>query len=253
MRSQGIRIVVYGIVVVPTFEQAMAVSNTVKDILSQAGFVVNTEKSRLLPSKVGTWLGFDIDLGEGKLFIPKPNVEWLKAQLRVAVGSDYLHAKVLASIIGKIISMGLATGSVTRLRTRSLYATLQNRQFVVGCKCQRRVGILAGRPRQSIWHSPSAVRLVYSDASDTGFGGYLVEYGKHVVHGQWTETEARQSSTWREIRAVTGTLESIAHKLSNQRVRWFTDNQNVARIIQVGSRKELLQLEALNIFELAVK
>ena len=39
---------------------------------------------------------------------------------------------------------------------------------------------------QSIWRSPSAVRVVYSDASSTGFGSYIVEHGSHIVHGQWT-------------------------------------------------------------------
>ena len=33
---------------------------------------------------------------------------------------------------------------------------------------------------QSIWHSPSAVRLVYSDASDMGYGGYFIEHGSMV-------------------------------------------------------------------------
>ena len=39
----------------------------------------------------------------------------------------------------------------------------------------------------------------------------------------------------------------------NHRIRWFTDNQNVVRIIQVGSGKENLQAEALRIFELTVR
>ena len=32
---------------------------------------------------------------------------------------------------------------------------------------------------QPIWHSPSAVYMymVYSDASNTGYGGYIVEHG----------------------------------------------------------------------------
>ena len=31
-----------------------------------------------------------------------------------------------------------------------------------------------------IWHGPSAVRCVHSDASDVGNGGYIVEHGMHV-------------------------------------------------------------------------
>ena len=34
------------------------------------------------------------------------------------------------------------------------------------------IGKINGQP---IWHSPSAVWIVYSDASNTGYGGYMVE------------------------------------------------------------------------------
>ena len=59
---------------------------------------------------------------------------------------------------------------------------------------------------QNIWQSPSAVRVVYSDASGTGYAGYTVEHGPAVVHGQWSSWEAEQSSTWRELRAVGVTI-----------------------------------------------
>ena len=39
--------------------------------------------------------------------------------------------------------------------------------------------------------------VVYADASDTGYGGHVVEHGDCVAYGQWTEHEAQQSSTWR--------------------------------------------------------
>ena len=35
---------------------------------------------------------------------------------------------------------------------------------------------------QPIWYSPSAVRCVYSDASDTGYGGHTVEHGMYILH-----------------------------------------------------------------------
>ena len=41
--------------------------------------------------------------------------------------------------------------------------------------------------------SPGAVRIVYSDASDTGFGGYIVEHGQYVAHSHWDAVEAQQS------------------------------------------------------------
>ena len=111
---------------------------------------------------------------------------------------------------------------------------------------------LQGYNSQSIWRQPGAVRVVYSDASDTGFGGYTVEHGDEVAHGHWDPMEAQQSSTWRELRAVRLILESLLNKLQNCTVKWFTDNQNVARIIQVGSKTPLLQKEALLVFTLCV-
>ena len=47
-------------------------------------------------------------------------------------------------------------------------------------------------------------------------------------------------------------LEALKSNLSNERVRWFTDNQNVVRILSVGSRKPDLQAEALAVFSISL-
>ena len=74
---------------------------------------------------------------------------------------------------------------------------------------------------------PQHLRAVYTDASQTGYAGYMVQHGCHIAQILWLPTEASKSFTWQEIRAVRGILESLQSKLSNKRVRWFTDNQNV--------------------------
>jgi len=94
--------------------------------------------------------------------------------------------------------------------------------------------------------------VVFSDASNTGFGGYTVENGGLIASGQWSKEETQQSSTWRELRAVHLVLESFSSKLQNERIRWFMDNQNVVRIVLCGSKKPVLQREALTIFEVSV-
>ena len=48
----------------------------------------------------------------------------------------------------------------------------------------------------------SAVGVVYSDASDSGFGGYFVQCGQDLVSGSWLVKEMRTSSTLREILAA---------------------------------------------------
>ena len=118
-----------------------------------------------------------------------------------------LPVRELASIVGKIISMGLAIGPVSRFLTRSIYSLLETRDtwydlLEISADAHRELefwkACLAEYSSQPIWQVPSAVRVVYSDASESGYGGYIVEHGGCVSYGQWTESEAGQSSTWRE-------------------------------------------------------
>ena len=91
---------------------------------------------------------------------------------------------------------------------------------------------------------------MYSDASSTGYGGYAVELGPEFAQGQWSADEMVLSSTWRELKAVYNVLQSFASKLSGHAVKWFSDNQAVVHIVQVGSHRQHLQEGALSIFEL---
>ena len=91
--------------------------------------------------------------------------------------------------------------------------------------------------------------IAYSDASGTGFGGYVVETPINIAHGMWSEDERLLSSTRRELMAVTRVLMSLKGRLANKHVKWFSDNQNVIRIVQRGSMKPALLDIALSIFE----
>ena len=78
----------------------------------------------------------------------------------------------------------------------------------------------------------------------------MVEHDPCVAYGQWTTEEAQQSSTWREIMAVLRVPAAVGSKLSNMHFRWFSDNQNVARILQFGRKRVHLQAVAIKVFTL---
>ena len=46
------------------------------------------------------------------------------------------------------------------------------------------------------------------------------------------------SSTWRELTAIVFALESFLPRLKGSYIKWFSDSQNVCRIIQVGSMRK---------------
>lgn len=219
--------------------------------------MVNERKSHWDPAHTAQWLGFNIDLSKGLLAIPESKMCRLKEMLAVAQEQDTIMHKTVASIVGRVISMGLGIGPVARLRTRSLYALLDRRtswydRLIVSEEARGELQFWSNSldyyNGQNIWRSAAAVRVVYSDASGTGYGGYVVEHGQHIAHGQWEVTEVSKSSTWRELAAVARVIKAVAPKLANHRVKWFTDNQNVVRIIAVGSRVVELQALAVEIF-----
>ena len=136
--------------------------------------------------------------------MPQCKLDKLKLHLCEVKKAQLVTARCLASLIGKIMSMALALGPVTRLMTRSLYAVLNSK----AAWCQRLVLTsealvelnfwiheITDFNGQHIWPWPSAVRLVYSDASSTGYGGYSVEHGNKIANGQWSESESKKSST----------------------------------------------------------
>lgn len=129
----------------------------------------------------------------------------------------------MASIIGQIISMTLAIGSVSRLRTRALYSVLNTRRswadkLYLSREAQEELQFWLESVelfnRNRIWFSSGTARLVYSDASGSGYSGYVVEVSNDVAQGHWSREEAALSPTWRELKAVYLVLLSFAQRLA---------------------------------------
>ena len=157
-----------GMVAVQGKDAADAASRRVRNDLSKAGLVENTEKSNWVPAQCMACLGFIIDLEKGKMEVTVEKLKALLLQVRQAFLSRVLPARSIASITGKIISMSIVLGPVTRLMTRSLYALISTRY--VWChmleisaearsELQFWVDQLEEFNGQDIWHSPLLLDL----------------------------------------------------------------------------------------------
>ena len=91
-------------------------------------------------------------------------------------------------------------------------------------------------------------KIVYSDASHSGYAGYEVQSTTNIAHGQWSPLESAQSSTWRELKAVYNVLLSLGNYLEHSRIKWFTDKTSVFSIDEKGLMKRELQKVAIEIF-----
>jgi len=121
-RGRGLKAIVYlddGIVAVRGLERAQHESLLVKEDLEKEGLVVNLEKTQWSPSDRIEWLGFIVDLSKGEFTVPEDKIKALKLKLREVQSAGLVRAKCLASVIGKINSLSLGLGPVSRLMMHS--------------------------------------------------------------------------------------------------------------------------------------
>ena len=259
-RGLGLSIVLYlddGIGGSSCIHRAKSISHQVQQDLSLSGFTINNEKSRWEPRQKLTFLGTILDFNTGMLFIPEGRLSKLKSSIQSCLDRTAIRVRELASITGQIISLSCGFGNITRLLSRRCYAAIEQRSSWDEMICLSQdvtyelqfwlnnVDSMNGR---RMVPKSSAVGVVFSDASASGFGGYSVQCGSNLVAGSWSEGESKHSSTMREILAVKYVLLSLIERLSGLTIKWFSDNQNVPRIIEHGSSKEHLQTEAMSIF-----
>ena len=96
--------------------------------------------------------------------------------------------------------------------------------------------------------------FVYSDASSIE-GGAIIDLFNNdfVCHRMWSENERGQSSTWKELSVIEFSLQSFASALEGSHVKWFTDSQVAAKIVEVGSMKLVLHKMARRIFDICIR
>nr|XP_022336293.1 uncharacterized protein LOC111132768 [Crassostrea virginica] len=171
--------------------------------------------------------------------------------------------------------MKVVVGDIVRMKTRFLYyCILSKASWEAKVKIsvdalkeiefwRKNVSILNGNGLSIEFVCASDVcnLLLYCDASDVGFGGYFEtfddENNENVflgsVVGNWTADESRLSSTWRELEAVNRVMKSRVNFIQNQNLNVISDNKNVSKIMQVGSKKPYLQIAASQIFETCIE
>ena len=195
-----------------------------------------------------------------RINIPPGKIDHLFNLVSLLLDDVSPTARDVSRITGTLISMELALGPVVRLRTRALYAVL-NIVHSLSCKVAlTREAVeelnfwrgnffgLCGKP--ILRPSPKIELLSYSDASNMGWAGFIVQFGMHVARGNWLGSEALCSSSFREIRAIRFVLRSFSSLLAGKECKHRSDNQSVCGVLSVGSSKPHLQKEAVAIYNL---
>ncbi|XP_069112417.1 uncharacterized protein [Argopecten irradians] len=268
-RGEGKQILMYlddGLGVHSDESACAHMASQVKHDLIASGFVPKPEKSTWIPVRKLVFLGNSIDTVEGILSITQPRLDKLSMYISDVLEDIRMCGRVpvrkVASAVGQIVSMSYVLGNVVYIMTKSLSVDISesiswNSAISLSDDSVKQLNFWGDNVSdlnvRNFTEDCACHTVVYSDASNTGYGGYVVDTPNGTAHGMWSDAEKEQSSTWRELTAVRNVFMSMEHLLRDKRVKWFTDNQNVVRIVSRGSMKPCLQEIAYTIFRTCLR
>lgn len=266
-RSRAINIVLYlddGLGMSSDQEACRKDSVFIRKSLTDAGFLINEDKSIFTPVQTIEWLGILWDSVHFSLQIPDRRIhDLLESVNSLLTDFPLCTARRLAQVTGKIISMSPVIGNISRLMTRYCYLIIESRsawdsllQIIDSDQVKDelvfwRENAVKLNCKYLAKYSCSSV-IIYSDASDTAAGAYTVELDSKICHKMWNSVEKIKSSTWREMKAIELALSSFKDHFQGKTIKWFTDNQNCVRIVKAGSMKVDLLSLARSIYSMCV-
>ena len=197
---------------------------------------------------------FTISIPEARINAVLSTIEEVESAVRI---SRRVHVRKIARMVGQIISMSVVLGNMSQIMTRYLSMDIL-KAYTWNSYIKLSPGSLG---QVSFWKNSIqnvnvrrlksysvCSKIVYSDASQSGYAGYEVQSVNGVAHGQWSPFESVKSSTRRELKAVLNVILSLRDILANSRIKCFTDNTSVCNIVVKGSMKRDLQDIAIDIF-----
>ena len=173
-----------------------------------------------------------------------------------------ISARCLASFRGQIIPTGPVVGNISRIMTRhcpmssacapywDAFSELDQYTKDEIIFWTENIDFVKSR----FWFFVRKRHVFgFSDASASDCVAGISLDSQHVCHKLWDSSEASKSSTWWELAAIDFAIESFSSVLESSHVKWYTDNQAAAKIVDVGSMKPDLHKLAVKIFGACVR
>ena len=243
------------------YSQTKASSNSqfVRDTLDCAGFLSNQEKSEWVPKNTIEWLGIRVDFTNKTYHISDNRIfSALNSIHKILNHPSHTSARKLSRVVGKIVSTKFVLGSIVLLKTKFLYKVIETQ---VSLDKNFNLLYFHDAIKELLFWKSNLVSLnkrpiieynvphlkVFSDASNTGIGALN---GNKIRYRNLNGKERSQSSTYRELLAITHSTRSFDVNLKNKNVLWHTDNCAAAIIVKKGSNKLLLQNLAIKVYNL---
>ena len=267
LRRRGVQIFMYlddWLILGTSPEVVQQHLDLVMEEVTNLGFIVNLEKSNLVPSQEPIFLGAKIDLREGKVF---PTTE---RALALSLGSQHLASKSSAPAIEWLRVLGMMASMVNLIPLCKLHMRKIQLHFLTSFN-------IAFQPETSLVSVPTYVKrelqwwvndsntltgvrfppaphqeVLTTDASKTGWGGFI---GNESAKGSWSSQELFYHINMLELWAVRNSLLALEHRVIGKKVMIRSDNSTVVAYInkEGGTRSISLCRETILMFEWCIE
>ena len=184
-----------------SFETSARHAQIVRADVSRSGLVANDDKSVWVPTQNITWLGLTWDGIDGTLAIASHRIEKLISTLNRVLKNTHVSARVLASVVGQIISTGPVTGNLARIMSRHCQMSIASAAewdtpFEIDQYCLHELKFwhtnVPAINSRSFPESLATNQTIYSDASATACGAFI-EGTTYAAHRMFSSSEKEMS------------------------------------------------------------
>ena len=241
-QARGIRIHQYlddWLLRAPSQEICLQHTRTLLDLCQGLGWLVNMQKSGLVPQQVFNFVGYRFDLLTGRVLPTQDRMTCLREKLLFIKARTSCTVRQFMSLIGLLTATEKQVWS-GRLHMRPIQWHLKRHWHVpevlekvipVPMSLHPHLdwwlddsNVLRGQPFHPLRHALQ----VFTDASNEGWGAHLDE---STARGVWSEPEGKLHINFLELKAVFLALKSFEHLCKNRIVLIATDNTTVVSYI----------------------
>ncbi|XP_069827931.1 uncharacterized protein [Dendropsophus ebraccatus] len=224
----------------------------------KTGWIINVEKSDLVPSHSKKFLGMILDTEQQMTFLPPTKVASLQEKFKAFTRKRSVTIREAMSLLGSMVSCMQAVpwcqshsrtlqSQILRVWNRSPLSLDKKMSVSPQVKeslkwwCQE-----TNLNKGCVWFPQQVVALT-TDASRLGWGAHVQDL---LFQGRWGELTRQNSSNFRELKAVYKALKAARDHLWHQHVKVYSDNATTVAFInhQGGTRHRPLQFLARKIF-----
>ena len=242
----------------PDRESASRRSQLLVQLCSKLGFLVNLEKSDLVPSQRFDFIGLHFDLEIGRVSMTSKNQLKVLESVNAFLAQDRASAQQWQSLIGVVGSQAIVL-PFGRLRVRPLQFYLKDR-WSQGKDSQTQSIVIPKHIKDQLrwWldpqnlsqgvplREPPFTHRIFTDASTKGWGAH---WASRQTQGVWSQVESSLHINILEMRAVRLALQNFLFPVGSS-ILVASDNTTVVAYInhQGGTKSKSLWLECQLLF-----